>query len=329
VDPKSEEYKLGIRPDDRIVAINGKPVSTWQEVHMGTLLSVQNPMAVTIDRAGERKTYDLKATVNPDVGWKILNLDPAEHPEIREVFPDGAGAAVGLQAKDIVLSFANVPLAGVQQLMDLIHIRAGQPTEMKIKRGIAELVLQITPKLDPSTKKGRIGVGLGSSSKQYYRVERPGPTPWASVKGVLEQMRSTFSALAHSKETGVGAKDLIGPVGILASLASQVNTDYRLALNFLILLNVNLAILNLLPIPVLDGGHIMMSIIEKIRRRPVSVRFQEYTTTAFAVLLISFMLYVTAFDFKRFPLFRSMFNQDTQIESAEKHPASPAPSTAK
>ena len=94
----------------------------------------------------------------------------------------------------------------------------------------------------------------------------------------------------------------------------------------------NLAIINLLPIPVLDGGHILMAVIEKIRRRPLSVKFMEYTTTAFAVMLISFMLYVAFFDIKRLSLFRAMFNDKVRIEqttqpaqSAPAQPAAPAP----
>jgi regulator of sigma E protease len=142
------------------------------------------------------------------------------------------------------------------------------------------------------------------------------PTPWAQVKDVCAKMAGTFSALAHSKQTGVGAKDLSGPVGILAVLASQVNSDYRLALSFLVLLNINLTFINLLPIPMLDGGHILMAIIEKIRRRPLSIKFVEYTTTGFAVLLISFMLYVTFFDIKRLSLFRAMFTTDVQIQQS-------------
>ena len=94
------------------------------------------------------------------------------------------------------------------------------------------------------------------------------------------------------------------------------------------MLNINLAILNMLPMPVLDGGHILMAIIERIRRRPLEVRFVEYTTTAFAVLLISFMLYVTLFDIKRLPLFHMMFNRETQIEQPET-PASRRPTGTK
>jgi len=145
---------------------------------------------------------------------------------------------------------------------------------------------------------------------------------------VFEKTVNTFSALIHSKQTGVGAKDLSGPVGIFALLASQVNADYRLALSFFVLLSINLAIINLLPIPVLDGGHILMAIIEKIRRRPLPPKFVEYVTTGFAVLLISFMLYVTYFDIRRFSLFKALFKRETQIEQLET-PPQPAPAPGK
>jgi regulator of sigma E protease len=130
--------------------------------------------------------------------------------------------------------------------------------------------------------------------------------------------------LLHSKQTGVGAKDLSGPVGIFAMLGAQVHADYRLALSFLVLLNINLAVLNLLPLPVLDGGHIVMAILEKLRGRPLNVKVVEYATTVFAVLLISFMLYVTFFDLKRLSLFKSMFKRELTIEQPETNPPAPA-----
>ncbi|MDB6058219.1 MAG: peptidase, partial [Verrucomicrobiales bacterium] len=151
--------------------------------------------------------------------------------------------------------------------------------------------------------------------KFIYVVKKPGPSTIEQVSTVWFRTIDTFNALFHSKQTGVGVKDLSGPPGILAMLAAQVNTDFRLALSFLVLLNINLAMLNMLPIPVLDGGHILMAILEKIRRRPLSVRVVEYTTTAFAVLLISFMLFVSFNDVtKRFSIFRAMFNHGAKIE---------------
>jgi regulator of sigma E protease len=94
-----------------------------------------------------------------------------------------------------------------------------------------------------------------------------------------------------------------------------------------VLLNINLAMINLLPLPVLDGGHIAMSLLEWIRRRPLNVRFVEYTTTVFAVLLISFMLYVTYYDLKRLPLFKSLFKREMQVDQPEPSPEAPASST--
>ena len=114
------------------------------------------------------------------------------------------------------------------------------------------------------------------------------PNPAQQIGDVLYKVGITFKALSRGSESGVGPEKLSGPIGIFGILAIQVKHDLRLALSFLVLLNINLAILNLLPVPVLDGGHILMSLIEWIRKKPVSVRLQEYATTAFAVVLISF-----------------------------------------
>jgi regulator of sigma E protease len=326
VDPESPEGKLGIREGDMVVEVNGKPVKSWQDVQMTTILSRTNLIPVGIERAGVRTNYLLKAEVNPGIveagfEWKMLNLDPKDHPEIIEVLSGGSAEAAGLKAKDVILAFNGVPVASREQLIDLIHRRAGKESEIRFEREDKKMALMVTPKMDPSTQRGRIGVSLGNRSGNVYQVMKPGPHPWDQIVDVWNQTVDTFSALWHSKQTGVGAKDLSGPVGILSMLAIQVNTDYRLALKFLVLLNVNLAILNLLPLPVLDGGHIMLSIIERIRRRPLSPRIMEYATTAFAVLLISFMLYVTFFDIKRWSVFRSMFKQSSQIENVEQTPA--------
>jgi regulator of sigma E protease len=208
----------------------------------------------------------------------------------------------------------------------VINKRAGQTSEVVVERQGARVTTSVTPQMDKELKRGRIGISFASTPLQY-EVQRPGPTPWAHVADVWDKTIRTLSALVHSRQTGVGVKDLSGPPGILAMMAIQVNTDYRLALSFLVLLNINLAVLNLLPVPVLDGGHIMLAIIEKIRRRPLSVRLVEYTTTGFAVLLISFMVYVSFNDLKRFKRFKEVFQRTTTVEPASK-PDAPAPAPA-
>jgi regulator of sigma E protease len=324
VEPGSAEAKLGIQPGDQVVEVNGKATKSWEDVHTITMLARTNVLPVVIERDGQRKTYQLTAKVNELVNLKLLNLDPKDHPVIFKVDDGSPAEKGGLKVSDHFLSFAEVPIYSQEQLVDLIRERGGQPSQVVVERDETNKVsLSVTPLVDPSTKRGRIGVGLTASAVRY-EVQKPGPTPWAQLAEAGGTMYNTISALVHSKQTGVGAKDLSGPVGILGFLALQVKTDYRLALKFLVFLNINLAIINLLPMPVLDGGHILMAIIEKVRRRPLSVRFVEQTTTVFALLLISFMLYVTFFDIRRFATLRSLFKRDAQVEITEK-PTTPEP----
>jgi len=316
VDPTSTEGKLGIKEGDRIVMVAGKPTESWQDVTMATILANGTNIPVVMERDGKQLNYTLEAKMNPNVGGKFLNLDSKDHPQI-ELLNDGAGKRAGLQPKDVVVKFAGVNISGVKQLTNLIHERGGEPTEIEVERKGQRVKLMVTPAGTKGT--GLLNVNLGSASVMVYKVQKPGPKPWESLGDVVHKTIATLDAVFfRSKQTGVSIKDLSGPPGIFAMLAREVSLDYRLALNFLVLLNVNLAILNLLPVPVLDGGHIMMALLEKIMRRPLPVKLQEYATTGFAVLLIGFMLFVSFHDFKRIPLFRTMFEQKTEIEQNPK-----------
>jgi regulator of sigma E protease len=324
VDPASPEGRLGIREGDRVVMVDNKPIKSWEDVMEFTMIARTNLVPVVIERNGVSNTYNLTATVNDVIGVKILNLDPREHPVVGAVESGKPAAAAGLQSGDKILFVNGIPVPGQDQVIELISKSEGKPCKIVFDRKNERKSVTVTPQYDRANKRARIGIIFSAG---IYEVQHP--TPWAQVKDVCAKMIGTFSALAHSKQTGVGAKDLSGPVGILAMLASQLNSDYRLALSFLVMLNINLSFINLLPIPVLDGGHILMAIVEKIRRRPLSLKFVEYTTTGFAVLLLSFMLYITIFgDIKRFPLYRAMFKSDVQIEQSAQ-PAEPAPAPPK
>jgi len=316
VSPGSAEAKLGIREGDRIISVDGAKVKSWQDVMLHTIVARTNVVPVAIEHDGAEQIYQLQTTTDNAVGLKLLNLDPRDHPEIIEVMSGSAAEKGGLKQNDKIISFAGVPIASRDQFIDLIRKCGGQTNEVQVERDGKKMALSVTPTIDPTTKIGRIGVALGTDTTQVYIVQKPGPTPLEQMRDVFDKTFETLGALVHSKETGVGAKDLSGPIGIFSMLASQVNTDYRLALSFLVLLNINLAIINLLPIPVLDGGHILMAIIERIRRRPLHIKLVERVTTCFVVLLLSFYVYVTFFDIKRIPLFRAMFKGDVQIQQA-------------
>ncbi|HTV61002.1 MAG TPA: RIP metalloprotease RseP [Verrucomicrobiae bacterium] len=326
VEPNSPEAKMGIHEGDRIVSVDGKPVTSWQEITMDTILARTTVLLVTIEHNGHDHTYSLQTSTDNALALKMLNLDPRDHPDIQSVLSGSPAEKAGLKPKDVIVSFGSVPVVSREQLIDLVRQRGGQPSQIQVERNGKRLTFTITPAIDPTTKIARIGVELGAGETEVYVVEKPGPSPWAQVRDVVNKTFETIGALIHSHETGVGVQDLSGPVGILSILAVETKTDFRLTLSFLVLLNINLAIINLLPIPVLDGGHILIAIIEKIRRRPLSLKFIEVVTTGFAALLIGFMLYVTFYgDVRRFSIYREMFEDHAQIEQASQPPNAPAP----
>lgn len=317
----SEAYEAGIRRDHRIVSVLGKPVDTWDKIFETVYLAPTNRIPVQYTDGETTNSAVLTAKPLEGTTLKMLQLFPKDPPFIRAIASeDGPAAKAGVQVNDRIVKFADVPIYGSSQFIGEVQKRGGEECELVVERNGTNVSLTVTPQGSP---KAIIGVAIGGA--EVYEVMKPGPLPWVQVNETVDRIKMTIGALMNSKETGVGAKDLSGPIGILSVLAAQVKADLRLALSFMILLNISLAVMNLLPIPVLDGGHIVMSAIEGLIGKPISIRVQEYATTAFALLLISFMLYVSFHDVKRFPLFRSMFSQEVKIEEQKKAPVEPTP----
>jgi regulator of sigma E protease len=317
VKPGTEAANLGLQEGDRIVAVNGKHVDSWQEISQETVLSTTNVLTLTTVRGSSTNLVRATAKTIPNTKLKWLDIPSREIPTVGRVQPGRPAEKAGIRPGDRFVEVDGVPVFSNERMIELISAAGGRPVKLLVNRGGELKSFTVTPAVDPDAKDGqkkvaRIGVEFTGG---IYRVQRPGPTPLAQIEYVLGMMGKTINALYHSKKTGVGASDLSGPVGILGSLASQVMIDYRLALSFMVLLNINLAILNLLPVPVLDGGHITMAMYEAVFRRPVSLKFQEYATGFFAILLIGFMLYVTVFgDLRRWSIMRSMLQRGSQTE---------------
>ena len=315
----------GFRADDLVLKVNGN--RAYSQYHLIDLLmeNVGEEKVITVQRNGNVKQLNFStpkqtgvmvgAVPRPEHGtWaKLLSklgkdLKPLE---------DTPAMKADVQENDLIQAINGQRITSTRHLVDIIHANGDKKMELELIRGDETLTVSATP------KDNQLGIALMQDIGIIFKPEaikyveqRPGPTPWAQVEDVLDKVAITFKALGRGKESGVGAKDLSGPIGIFGMLSIQVNTDLRLALSFLVLLNINLAILNLLPVPVLDGGHILLSLIEWVRKKPVSVRLQEYATTVFAVLLLCFFLFITLADVKRVPLLHDIFNRDTQIEQS-------------
>ncbi|MBL6766435.1 MAG: RIP metalloprotease RseP [Verrucomicrobiae bacterium] len=313
----SEEYAKGIRAGDKIVKVNGEIATSWDKVIETVVIAQTNMIPVEFLRGEEKFSVTLEAKVQKGIDLKMLNLDPDNRPVIQGMENGTPAQESGLLLGDQVISFDGIPIYGNLQFISEIQKRGGKETEILVWRGDEKVSLKVTPRGEAGKDNAKIGAMIGSSGKDTYILMKPGPLPWVLVADTFKQIKGTFVALANSKKTGVKASHLSGPIGILAMLSAQVNADFRLALKFMILLNISLAVMNLLPVPVLDGGHITMAIFESVRGQPMSVKLQEYLTTGFAVLLIGFMLFVSFHDVKRFGMFRSMFSQEVEIESQD------------
>ena len=142
-----------------------------------------------------------------------------------------------------------------------------------------------------------MGEDFGITLDEYGRMALKHPRPVEQIRAGMMSIFNTVGAVASPK-SDVKLQHMSGPVMMLRVyyVMFENNEGWRMALWFSVVLNVNLALLNLLPIPVLDGGHIVLAIIEAVRRRPVNMRVLEVVQTACAVLIIGFMVYIAFFD---------------------------------
>lgn len=184
VTPGSAEAKLGIREGDVIKAVDGKKVNSWRDVVLDTVVARTSVLPVVIEQDGKESTYQLKATTDNAIGLKLLNLDPRDHPQIMQVLPRTPAEKAGLKPKDVIISFAGVPVASQEQLIDLIRKRGGQATEIRVQRGTEKIALSVTPAIEPGQNTARSASCLARIRPRFTsckgRGRRHGQTSAAS-----------------------------------------------------------------------------------------------------------------------------------------------------
>jgi regulator of sigma E protease len=285
IEPGSPAAKAGLRPNDMIVAINGQPLYEILGIADYIRDHPNHPVTLTVKRAEKEIT---------------LPFEPGS-PKIDTVFKDSPAAHAGLQTGDVVLAIDGQTARSTLAISDYIKHHPGQTIMMSILRDGAQREVKLTPEIPQGDTVARIGIiwaeDFGITLDQYGNMMVKYPRPLEQIRASMLSIFSTVGAIASPK-SDVRLQHMSGPVMMLQVYYKMLSSKegWRMALWFSVVLNVNLALLNLLPIPVLDGGHILLALIEAVRRRPVNMRVLEVVQTACAVVIIGFMVYIAFFD---------------------------------
>jgi len=328
--PESSAAEAGIEPGDRIVAVNGEPVQRFlnlgdpNESIIWQVAKSDSPwIDLTIERGSIEKNVNVEALRPDRKGWgrkelKMLPVQPEMVPIVANTIKDMPAAEAGLKTGDRILSANGEQLFSPLRLSDIIAEDPEAPVRLKIERRGEVLSETLTPRLSETEAGERYLVGIQWDTRGETALVHP--NPFGQIVGSVQTMVATLSAVI-SPASDINLQHLSGPVGImrLYYVLFEAPEGWRLVLWFSVILNVNLALLNLLPIPVLDGGHILLALIEGITKKPLNIRILEFVQVSFTLLLIGLMLYITFFDVLDLPWVRG---SPAPIEA----PADPAPS---
>ncbi len=289
-------YALGLRIGDQIVRVNDTPVAHWENVMLEAALDDAARVEVLAATGG---TYAVTLPTERILGTRlIMGVAPYSYCYVLSVEPNTSAQEAGVLPGDRIEELAGIRLYSREHLIEVVMAHRDQTLPVKVLRQGQIVDLTVTPRYNKELDRVMIGI-------QFNPLD---------VKPPLAQLHShatiifrLLRALVTPREAKHAAGSLGGPVAIIRMYWYAVQSSFLLALSFTCLLNVNLAIINLLPLPVLDGGHIVFSVLEIIFRRPLPRRVVEILSQAFAVLLIALFLLLTVQDIRRwvFPLFTS------------------------
>lgn len=297
VTPGSVAERAGVLPGDRIVAVEDRESPTWQAAAMAIIDQILGDPSVQLTVQGEQGArrdllLDLseqkKGILEDGNLFAAAGLEPMTDslPVLGDILPDGPAAAAGFAPGDRVLSAGGEEIGSWRQWVEYVQARPGQSVPVTVDRNGTEqrLYLRIGSNSEEAPQDasgpvatGFVGVTQSPEARSHLFVtQRLGPVQ-ALARGVRETGRITaltFRVLGNMFTGDVSLRTLNGPVGIARYAGEAVQISGVAFLTFLALVSVSLGILNLLPIPILDGGQIVNQTIEKLRGRPIRERTQ-------------------------------------------------------
>ena len=282
VAPESPAYRAGMSAGEEIVRVDGRATPQWMDVGMGLAARLGDTGDIRID-ARWPGAQAVRSYAIPVQRWHEGEEEPhlldslglsASLPALVGAVYDGSAAQdAGLETWDRIVAVNGAPVAGWSEWVDVVRAAPGEALSMRVTRDGREAELTLVPEATEAVDGTRIGfAGVAAPA----RTIRSGPLG-ALAAGARETWANTVLTLGLFKKMVAGLvspKNLSGPIMIAKVAKDSADTGWRSFLGILALLSISLGVVNLLPIPILDGGHILFATAELATRRPISARVQ-------------------------------------------------------
>jgi regulator of sigma E protease len=295
----SAAAEAGILAGDRVTAVNGQAVASWNQMRWQMLEDLIHGRVVTLtlSRFGQAVTLPIglpAAGSDPEIdGLAVAGLRlQAGGTRITSVQRDSAGEQAGMQTGDIVQSVDGQPITDTRSLIETVQANAGQPLSLVVQRDGTPIALNAVPaRVDDGDGRsvGRLGVGLASDVEMVKIESGVIQSVWQGVTRTYETAWFSLKMLGNMVTGAVSWKNISGPVTIADYAGQTAQIGLTAYLAFLALVSVSIGVLNLLPIPMLDGGHLMFYVLEIIRGKPTPERWLDVGQRLGLVLLAGLM----------------------------------------
>jgi regulator of sigma E protease len=308
--------QAGLSLGDRIVAVEGRPVQYWEDVMKVVQGMHGETFQLTVERDGVQRNVGVtpaKTRVRDLFGeerdvWDI-GTRPYAAPVIGEVLSGYPAEKAGLGAGDRVIAIEGQAVSTWEDLAEAIHKRPGKATRLEVKRGADTVAVTVTPNAvrdrAPDGKETEVGrVGIGPQAATNFVRSNPVVAVWEGAVRTAEVTELTAVGLYKIATGQLDRRNIGGPIQIAVTAGEQARQGLPSLAFFTAVISVNLFLLNLLPIPMLDGGHLLFFACEAVLGRPLSLKKREVAQQVGLVLLMLLMVYAVYNDLDRIGLFK-------------------------
>ncbi len=288
VDPGSPGAAAGLAPGDAVLAVDGRPIATWRQLELATVAAANRPLQVTFRRGGT--TQEVTLTPRSETRYELgyAGLAPPLPAQVGGVLPGSPAEKAGLAAGDIILAVDGHPVEHFYHLVKLISERPGRQVTITVQRQSEILSMTATTREEA----GRGMLGIPAPNPTVLRKLGAGAALLEAVRECRRMTRETFNVIGRMLTGRASLRQMSGPIDIARFSGAAARSGAQSLVWLLGVISLQLAIFNLLPIPVLDGGHLAVIGIETVARRDLPEKLKERILNVGFWLIIALVVVV-------------------------------------